>query len=159
MRIRKGGSGDIVFTRQMLFEAFFWDPGMPRPGMEAFFKKSGLDELLEGWGRDGDCLLIAEKDRAPIGAAWYRLWTDSRHFYGYIGPDIPELGIGVCREHRSKGTGRRLLNALLSVARQNGFKALSLSVDPANFARKLYETTGFKKVGESGTSWTYLLDL
>ena len=32
-------------------------------------------------------------------------------------------------------------------------------VDPNNFARYLYESEGFKKVGESGTSWTYKLDI
>ena len=35
----------------------------------------------------------------------------------------------------------------------------ALSVDPNNYALYLYETLGFKKVSESGTSWTMLKDL
>ena len=40
-----------------------------------------------------------------------------------------------------------------------GYPALSLSVAPANAARRLYESEGFRKVGEAGTSWTLLLEL
>jgi len=50
-----------------------------------------------------------------------------------------------------------LLDALVETARADGFPALSLSVSPLNFARQLYESVGFRKVGEYGTSWTLLL--
>jgi hypothetical protein len=39
------------------------------------------------------------------------------------------------------------------------FPALSLSVDPANFALNLYQSVGFRRIGESGTSLTLVLDL
>ena len=35
----------------------------------------------------------------------------------------------------------------------------TLSVSPSNFARSFYESEGFHKVGESGTSWTLFLQL
>ncbi|MBM2846984.1 MAG: family N-acetyltransferase [Bacteroidetes bacterium] len=47
-----------------------------------------------------------------------------------------------------------LLRSLMNIARANHVKAISLSVDPNNIARRLYESEGFVKVGESGTSWT-----
>ena len=50
-----------------------------------------------------------------------------------------------------------MLRALIETARTEGFPALSLSVDPENPARHLYETEGFRMVGESGTSWTLLI--
>jgi hypothetical protein len=34
-----------------------------------------------------------------------------------------------------------------------------VSVSPSNYARPFYESEGFHKVGESGTSWTLLLQL
>jgi ribosomal protein S18 acetylase RimI-like enzyme len=72
---------------------------------------------------------------------------------------IPELGIAIAPGRRSKGLGRSLLRALIEAARADRFAALSLSVSPSNFARQLYESEGFQKVGESGTSWTLLLVL
>jgi ribosomal protein S18 acetylase RimI-like enzyme len=143
----------------MLFEAFFWTTEISRPNLEEFFKNREIDKLISDWGRPGDRTVVAEIDRKPVGAAWFRLWTESNHSYGFIHPDIPELGMAIVPEYRSRGFGRRLLKKLIDLAREDGYVALSLSVDPANFARKLYESEGFVKVGESGTSWTYKLEL
>lgn len=159
MHFRMGNSDDLEFMKQMLFEAFFWNPQMSRPDFDEFFQQPEFRKLLEHWGRFGDRAVIAEEKQQPIGAAWFRLWTESDHSYGFITSDIPELGIAVRPGYRSKGIGRILLQKLIAVAREDGFLALSLSVDPLNFARKLYEAAGFAKVGESGTSWTYKLTL
>ena len=103
--------------------------------------------------------MVAEQDSAPVGAAWYRFGTDDDHSYGFVDSATPELGIGVLASHRSKGVGRALLRALIKVARHEKTGAISLSVTPENFARQLYISEGFVKVGESGTSWTLLLKL
>lgn len=71
----------------------------------------------------------------------------------------PELGLAVARHFRRRGAGRLLLRALVEVAKAGGFARLSLSVAPANPARRLYEADGFAKVGEAGTSWTLLREL
>jgi ribosomal protein S18 acetylase RimI-like enzyme len=73
-----------------------------------------------------------------------------------VDADTPELGIAVAPAYRDGGVGRGLLRALVEVARRDGHRALSLSVAPTNHARALYESEGFRKVGESGTSWTLL---
>jgi ribosomal protein S18 acetylase RimI-like enzyme len=159
MRIRSGNKRDLYFIRQMLFEACFWNPKTIRLGMEEFFTNREISKLVSGWGRTGDRAVIAEINQDPVGAAWFRLWTESDHSYGYISSDIPELGMGIVSQYRSRGIGRKLLRKLIALARNDGFTGLSLSVDPANFARKLYESEGFVKVGESSTSWTYKLEL
>jgi ribosomal protein S18 acetylase RimI-like enzyme len=64
----------------------------------------------------------------------------------------PELAIAVTPANRSRNLGRLLMAALIATARGEGFAALSLSVSPLNRARRLYESVGFEKVGESGTS-------
>ena len=102
---------------------------------------------------------MAEAAGTSVGAAWYRYWTPERHSYGFVDPGTPEVAIGVHLHHRSNGIGRKLLQALIETARTAGVPALSLSVAPENFAMKLYESEGFSKVGESGTSWTLLLPL
>ena len=102
MRIRSGNSRDIEFIKQMLIEACFWNPRIPRPDMKEFFKNREIGKLVSGWGRTGDRAVIAEIDRRPSGAAWFRLWTDSDHSYGYVSSDIPELGMGIVPQYRSQ---------------------------------------------------------
>ncbi|MFQ5630191.1 MAG: GNAT family N-acetyltransferase [bacterium] len=159
MKIRTGKPQDLPFLEQMLFEAFFWHPDQERPVVQEFMQRPEFKKLLMNWGRNGDRAIIAEEKEIPVGAAWYRLWTEKDHSYGFVDADTPELGIGVLASHRSKDMGRALLRALIRGAREDEFRTLSLSVDPGNFALQLYESEGFVKVGESGTSWTMLLRL
>ena len=70
--------------------------------------------------------------------------------------DIPELGISVRKEFRGKGVGRDLMTQIINHADESGVRGICLSVAPENFALQLYEKLGFKKVSESGTSWTLL---
>jgi GNAT superfamily N-acetyltransferase len=153
--IRDGLSSDVPFLREMLFEAYYWNPRGVRPSLELFTSEPECEKLLGGWGREGDVAVIAEQQGTPAGAAWFRLWTAEIHSYGYVDEATPEVGIAVRRQHRGQGIGRALLEALLLRARAAGFEALSLSVDDANFARHLYESMGFQRAGSSGTSSTY----
>jgi ribosomal protein S18 acetylase RimI-like enzyme len=160
LKIRRGTLQDLPFLEQMLFEAFFWDPSWQRPEMKEFLRQPPFCELLMDWGqRSGDTALIAERTATSVGAAWYRYWSDEHHFYGYVDPETPELGIAVQVDRRSHGIGRSLLCALINTARQEGIPKLSLSVNPNNFARQLYESEGFIKVGEFETSWTMAMHL
>ncbi|MBE9109852.1 GNAT family N-acetyltransferase [Nodosilinea sp. LEGE 07298] len=145
---------DLPVIEAMLFEAFFWSPTYERPALEEFRQQPEFQKLVANWGRPGDRAVIAEVPRQAVGAAWYRFWTESCHSYGFVNAATPEVGIGVHPDYRGRGMGRALLRHLLSEARRSGVPALSLSVDPQNVARQLYESEGFVKVGESGTSWT-----
>ena len=55
--------------------------------------------------------------------------------------------------------GTALLQALLKQADKQGIQRVSLSVEPDNYARKIYEKIGFKKVGVFDGSWTMVIDL
>ena len=158
-KIRVGVREDLPFLEQMLFEAFFWNPQQTRPKLRQFVQNPEFRKLLADWGRAGDQAVIAEEEGASTGAAWYRFWTAENHSYGFVDSATPELGIAVRANRRAQGLGRALLRALIASARSEGIQALSLSVDPANFARRLYEAEGFVKIGESGTSWTMRLQL
>ena len=159
MNVRIGSKKDLKLAKEMLFEACFWNPTIERPDYVEFFKIPEINRILSDWGRFGDNLIIAENEQEYIGAAWYRLWTKKNPSYGFIDSETPELGMGIREEYRSQGIGRRLLLKLINTAKNDGYKALCLSVEPGNFARYLYESEGFVKVGESGTSWTYKLEL
>jgi ribosomal protein S18 acetylase RimI-like enzyme len=81
------------------------------------------------------------------------------HSFGFVDEDTPELAIAVKKEFRGRGIGTSLMNHLMQHAKNKGIRRISLSVDPENHARNLYEELGFEKVGQSGTSWTMLIHL
>ena len=159
-QLRQGEAEDLDFLEEMLFEAFFWDPSTKRPSFVSFRDDPEFIKLLAGWKCRGDRAVISEENNGVrTGAAWFRLWTPELHSYGFVDATTPEVAMAVRADYRHKGVGRVLLEALIQTARADGFPALSLSVSPLNSARQLYESTGFRKVGESGTSWTLLLSL
>jgi ribosomal protein S18 acetylase RimI-like enzyme len=111
---------------------------------------------LAGWPRQGDYALVAEQD-GPVGAAWYRTYTDANHGYGYVAEDVPELSIAVIASRRHEGIGRRLLTGLVQASVAQGYRGLSLSVAENNPARGLYESAGFVHVEKHGHTWTMVL--
>jgi ribosomal protein S18 acetylase RimI-like enzyme len=157
--IRLADSKDLPFIQEMVFEAFFWRPEQPRPSLAEFSTNQEFQKLTRNWGRQGDRAFIAEGEHGPVGVVWYRLWTIAEHSYGFVDERTPELGMGVAATWRGQGIGRALLSAALAQASQDGFQAISLSVEPDNFSRQLYESEGFTKVGENGNAWTMVKNL
>jgi ribosomal protein S18 acetylase RimI-like enzyme len=138
--IRPAGAQDLPFLRDMLRHAYY-----ARWGSEADVP---LERYVAGWGRPGDTALVAIEQFQPIGAAWFRLFTEDEPGYGFVDAETPELTIAVVPSRRGKGLGNELLTALLDQARKDGFTAASLSVEPDNPALHLYEQHGFARVGE-----------
>ncbi|MCB9501154.1 MAG: GNAT family N-acetyltransferase [Deferribacteres bacterium] len=159
MILRSADSSDLPFIKAMLFEAIFWDPKMKRPDTKQFLSLPEIAKLLANWGKAGDYAVIADESGSPVGAGWFRLGTEEEHSWGYVDEQTPELGLAVVSVWRSCGIGRKILQNLRESARQKGYKAISLSVAPENFALQLYQSEGFFKIGESGTSSTMLLHL
>ena len=155
MIVRAATSADLPFLRAMIYEAATWRPEV-RPPVETGLADPNVARYVSGWGRPGDAGVIGEDDR-PIGAAWFRLFPSDEPGYGFVAADVPELSIAVLAEGR--GVGGRLLDALVDVARDQGHRALSLSVEPGNPARRLYERAGFARVTDNGGAWTMLLEL
>jgi ribosomal protein S18 acetylase RimI-like enzyme len=139
--IRKGGSRDVPFLRDMLRHAFYWRTpvGDTEPP---------LTRYVNDWGRPGDHSLIAFDEFVPVGAAWYRLFTEAIPGFGFVDEQTPELAIAVVPNRRGRGYGHELLSGLLDCARKDGFAAISLSVAKDNPARHLYENYGFAEVRE-----------
>ncbi len=104
---------------------------------------------LSGWPRHGDFGLVAEQD-GPLGAAWYRTYTEATHGHGFVAGDMPELSIAVIASRRGEGIGSRLLVGLIDASIAQGYRALSLSVAENNPARFLYESVGFVLVEKHG---------
>ncbi len=143
--IRRGGAQDIRFLRDMLHHAYYWRERVPG---------SLVSRYVRGWGRAGDTAVIALENGFPVGAAWFRLFTEAEPGYGFVDERTPELAIAVVPSKRGHGIGEELLVALVERARATGYEALSLSVEPGNPARKLYERHGFEVVGQGSEAWT-----
>ena len=154
---RAATAADEPFLFEMLWLAFHWrDEAAAQPG--AWPDPEAARRYLEGFGRPGDAGVIAEEDGTPVGGAWYRFMPASDPGYGYV-EGVPELGISVAAPARGRGVGRGLITRLLDRARADGLSGVSLSVEPDNPARGLYERLGFVKVGEVGGAWTLLRSL
>ena len=162
MNIRPVTSDDLPFLRKMMYEAARWNHDWPREPMEEVLAEPILLRYSQGWGRHGDGGVIAEIEGEPVGAAWYRLFTDDTPGYGFVDEKTPELSIAVVPLHRRKGIGEAVLRACMVQAREEGFQSLSLSVAVHNRSRMLYQRAGFEKVSESGDGgdhWTMVANL
>lgn len=157
--IRRAGASDAPFLAEMLVAAAFWRPDGPSGSIDEVLSRPDLAHYVTGWPRSDDLGVIALDGQQPVGAAWMRFFAESDPGYGFVDADTPELSIGVVRAWRGRGIGLGLLDALISGAREEGVASLSLSVEPDNDARRLYERVGFRKVDEPGGSLTMLLRL
>jgi ribosomal protein S18 acetylase RimI-like enzyme len=153
LRCRPAGTEDLAFLGTMLGEAAVWRPDKPTPTAEQVMADPRYARYLAGWPRQGDYGLVAEH-HGPVGAAWYRTYTEADPGYGFVAEDVPELSIAVIASRRHEGIGRRLLIDLIDASVAQGCRALSLSVAEDNPARGLYESAGFVLVEKHGHSCT-----
>ena len=153
VRCRPAEVDDLPFLATMLGEAAVWRPDKPTPTADEVMADPRYAMYLAGWPRQGDHGLVAEQD-GPVGAAWYRTYTEANHGYGFVAEDVPELSIAVIASRRHEGLGRRLLGDLIAASLAQGYSAMSLSVREENPARGLYESAGFVLIEKHGTSWT-----
>ena len=137
----------------MLGEAAVWRPDKPSLDGNEVMADPRYAMYLAGWPRRGDYGLVGEQD-GPVGAAWYRTFTETEHGYGFVSENVPELSIAVVASRRQEGIGRRLLVDLVDASLSQGHQAISLSVREENPARVLYESAGFVPLEKHGTSWT-----
>ena len=164
---RLSSRADPAFLAEMLYEAVNWrdDGAEERPPLEELLAQPELRRYVEDWGRKGDVAVVAlDRLDEPVGAAWYRVFATEAPGYGFVASDVPELSIAVYPECRGQHVGGLLLGSILSRARTDGYRAISLSVADGNPARRLYARTGFEVVtppqpANSGDSLTMLLEL
>ena len=159
LALHRLGAGDGNVVRWVLYTALSWNGDSDFPPLEVAVQHPDVVRYHEGWGRAGDFGMKALVDDKVAGAAFARLFTDDDHGYGYVDRDTPEFGIGVARDHRGKGIGRRLMLGVAESARRNGFRRLSLSVNNPNPAKRLYESVGYTIVRDEGDSSVMVLDL
>ena len=144
--VRAATPADVDFLVDILVEAVNWLPGR-NWSREQILENPALAHYVAGWMQPTDFgLLAVDAAGRPVGAAWFRYLTAADPGYGYVSDDVPELTIGVVENWRGRGVGRALLQAVLDAARARGISTVSLSVERANFAARLYAAEGFRTV-------------
>jgi ribosomal protein S18 acetylase RimI-like enzyme len=142
--VREATPDDVPFLCEMLYVALDWRPDVELPlPRELILEHPQVVVFHEDWGRAGDAGYVAEEDGEPIGAVWWRLFTQERHAEGFVDEQTPELAIAVVDGHRGQGIGRALMDALHEHGRRSGVARVSLSVDAENPAKRLYERLGY----------------
>jgi len=154
MTIRKLKKTEAAFLADMLYEAIFIPEGHDPLPREVIMHKS-LYKYIENWGRDQfDIAMVVEMDNQLVGAIGGRLMTGENKGFGFVNDNTPELSMAVKNDYRSKGIGTELIKAIESEYKKIGVYNLSLSVDKANNASKLYKRLGFEIIKKTDTSWT-----
>lgn len=97
----------------------------------------------------GDFGFVAERHGLPVGVVWALFLGGEDRGYGFVEEGVPELSICVWSGYRGQGVGGELLRRVLGEARARGLERVSLSVEAANPAQRLYRTFGFRPVPDA----------
>lgn len=150
---------DGEHIRWALYTALAWDPERELPPPEETLEHPEAARYHRDWGRAGDFGVIASEAGGVVGVAYYRLFTDDDHGYGFVDDATPEVAIGIRSDRRGLGLGTELLTRLAEAATERGFERLSLSVAAANPARRLYERLGYREISVEGDGVRMVVDL
>ncbi len=153
--IREMTQEEYALLGDFLYEAIYIPKGV-KPPPRSVVSLPELQEYIVDFGtRKHDRALAAEVEGQIVGAVWVRIMND----YGHINDDTPSLAMSVYQEYRGVGIGTALLKALLSDLKSQGYPKVSLSVQNANYAAKMYQTAGFHVVGENEEEYIMVVDL
>ena len=144
--IRAIREAEIPGLEEFLYEAIFLPEGVAPPDRSIVLRPE-LQVYIENFGsRADDRCLVAEWDGRIVGAVWTRVMKD----YGHIDDRTPSLALSLYPESRGRGIGSELLRQILSELRAAGYSQVSLSVQKANYALRMYRKAGFTVLTDHG---------
>ena len=142
--IRPMTRAEFPLLSGFLYEAIFIPEGAAPPPRTVLLSPP-LRDYVAGFGsRRDDRALVAEAAGRVVGAVWVRCGAG----FGRVAEGVPELAAALDPACRGRGVGTRLLRAMLRLLANEGYPAVSLSVQKANPAVRLYRRLGFRVVRE-----------
>ena len=145
MHIRTLREKEKEQLKDFLYEAIFIPEGLEAPDRD-IIEKPELKIYYEDFGKDtADHCLVAEDEGKVVGAVWTRIIND----YGHIDDKTPSFAISLYREYRGRGIGTKLMQEMLNLLKEKGYKRASLAVQKANYAVRMYKKVGFEIVDEN----------
>ena len=155
MHIRALREKEKELLKDFLYEAIFIPEGVEAPDRD-IIEKPELRIYYEDFGKDtADHCLVAEDKGKVIGAVWTRIMND----YGHIDDKTPSFAISLYREYRGRGIGTKLMQEMLNLLKEKGYKRASLAVQKANYAVRMYKKVGFKTVDENEEEYIMVCSL
>ena len=143
--IREMQKSEYGLLDEFLYNAIFIPQGVTPPP-KSIIQNDELQVYVKDFGKQkDDVALVAEVDGKIVGAVWTRIMND----YGHVDDDTPSLAISIFKEYRGYGIGTDLMRNILSLLKRSGYKRVSLAVQKANYAVKMYKKVGFVIVGEN----------
>ena len=137
---------EIPLLEDFRYEAIFIPEGVAAPP-RSIIEQEDLQVYVKDFGRrSDDHCLVAERDGKIVGAVWVRVMDD----YGHVDDRTPSLAISLYKEYRNQGIGTALLGQMLELLRRNGYRRVSLSVQKANYAFRMYQKAGFETIADRG---------
>ena len=153
--IRKMTAQEYPLLDDFLYEAIFVPEGVEPPS-KSIITAPELQIYVKDFGTSKDDFsLVAEVENKIIGAVWVRIMND----YGHIDDKTPSLAISLYKKYRGQGIGSSLIKEMLSLLQAHGYKHVSLSIQKANYAAKLYQKIGFRIIKEIGDEWIMTYNL
>lgn len=136
---------EYPLLQDFLYEAIF-QPDDTDSAPRSIIKKPELQIYIENFGsRKDDFCLCAEVDKKIVGAVWVR----NMKGYGSVDEITPELAISLYKKFQGFGIGTEMMKKMLAHLKQAGYPKVSLAVQKANYALKMYLKTGFQIIDES----------
>lgn len=142
--IRALRSFEVQLLDTFLYEAIFIPEGVQAPSKN-IIEHPDLQIYISGFGKEHDICYVAEVDKNVVGAVWTRIIKD----YGHVDDETPSLSISLLKEYRNLGIGTELMKSILLVLKERGYKKVSLSVQKANYAVRMYKKLGFEVAQEN----------
>lgn len=128
-----------------LYEAIYIPQGVEAPP-KSIINSPEMQVYVEQFGEgDADYAFAAEVGSKVVGVVWVRIMHD----YGHIDVDTPSLAISLYKPYRGLGIGTALMEAMLALLKEKGYSDVSLSVQKANDAVRMYQRLGFLIVDEN----------
>ena len=155
MHIRTLREKEKELLKDFLYEAIFIPEGVEAPDRD-IIEKPELKIYYEDFGKDtADHWLVAEDEGKVVGAVWTRIIND----YGHIDDKTPSFAISLYREYRGRGIGTKLMQEMLNLLKEKGYKRASLAVQKANYAVRMYKKVGFEIVDENEEEYIMVCSL
>jgi ribosomal protein S18 acetylase RimI-like enzyme len=152
--IRELKQSEVKMLDTFLYEAIFVPEGAEAPPKEVI-QHPDLQIYVSDFGKQSDVCYVAEAAGDIIGAVWTRIIHD----YGHVDDETPSLAISILKEYRNLGIGTQLMKQILTALKAQGYQQVSLSVQKANHAVRLYEKVGFEVARENEKDYIMICKL
>ena len=129
-----------------MYEAIYIPEGMAAPP-RSIIENEDLQVYVSDFGKQpDDYCLVCDCDGKIVGAIWVRIMDD----YGHIDNATPSLAMSLYKEYRGRGFGTKMMEDMLGLLQKKGYAKVSLSVQKANYALRMYKKAGFEIVADHG---------